>query len=86
VSANDQSAYLPQQGVSASQALQAFTLGAAYAGAEEHCSGRIAPGCRADLTIFGADPIDWPASDLSSLPVAGTLVAGRPVHLLPSLT
>jgi len=86
VSANDQSAYLPQQGVSASQAFQAFTLGAAYAGAEEHCSGRIAPGCRADLTIFGADPIDWPASDLSSLPVAGTLVAGRPVHLLPSLT
>ncbi|WP_250447592.1 amidohydrolase, partial [Actinotalea sp. C106] len=41
--------------------------------------GRVAVGEAADLVVLDADPTD-PATDLRSMPVAGTLLAGRWTH------
>jgi predicted amidohydrolase YtcJ len=72
--------YLADQAVSGLQALAAFTLGPAMAAAEENVAGRVTPGRRADLTVFAGDPLICSPDELSQLPVAATVVAGRIVH------
>jgi predicted amidohydrolase YtcJ len=70
----------PDQRLSGLQALEGYTTGAARVVGEAATSGRIAPGMRADLTAFAADPVDTPADELVDLPVRLAIVAGRVVH------
>jgi hypothetical protein len=77
-----EAAFEPDQCLTAEQALEGYTTGAAAVVGESDLSGRIAPGMRADLTAFAADPVDTPADELPSLPVAMTVVGGRVVHRL----
>ncbi|MFJ6015815.1 amidohydrolase [Streptomyces sp. NPDC092952] len=70
----------PEQALTALQALQGMTLNPARAAGEEHESGRLAPGYRADLTVFAENPLTTPATDLAGLPVLLTVVDGRPTH------
>ncbi|MGW9209521.1 amidohydrolase [Embleya sp. NPDC055664] len=76
----DRVAYGASAGLTARQALAGYTTQAAYAAGEERVAGRIAVGCRADLTVFGGDPLTCPPDDLPELPVTATVVAGRVVH------
>ena len=69
--------FLPDQAVSADQALAGYTTEAARVVGEEHLSGRIAPGLRADLTGLGADPVDCPADELPGVPTRLTVVDGE---------
>jgi predicted amidohydrolase YtcJ len=73
---------LPEQALTPLQALEGYTSEAARAISEEHLSGRIAPGYRADLTAFAEDPVECDADDLVRLPVCLTVVDGRVVHRL----
>jgi predicted amidohydrolase YtcJ len=68
-----------EQALTPLQALEGYTTGAAATVSEGHVSGRIAPGYRADLTGFAADPVDTDADELVGLPVLMTVVAGRVV-------
>jgi predicted amidohydrolase YtcJ len=68
------------QALTALQALEGYTTGAASAISEDAVSGRIKPGYRADLTGFAADPVETDADDLLGLPVLMTVVDGRIVH------
>ncbi|CAN5741534.1 amidohydrolase [soil metagenome] len=70
----------PEQCLSAMDTLHGYTVEAARAVAEEHFSGRIAPGFRADLTAFAEDPVDTAADDLIDLPVRMTVVDGEIVY------
>jgi predicted amidohydrolase YtcJ len=70
----------PTQGVTPLQALRGYTMEAAYAVSEEAVAGRIAPGLRADLTVFAGDPLHVPPDDLAALPVHLTMVDGRVVY------
>jgi predicted amidohydrolase YtcJ len=70
----------PQQGLTAMEALLGYTAAPAYAAGHEAIAGRVAPGRRADLTVFGADPTAVTPSDLASLPVHLTVVDGRVRH------
>lgn len=70
----------PGQALTALEALQAVTLDPAYAAGEEHESGRLAIGHRADLTVFAENPLTTPAVDLVGLPVVLTVVDGRTTH------
>ncbi|WP_445524107.1 amidohydrolase [Streptomyces cyslabdanicus] len=72
--------HLPGQALTPLQALRGYTVGAAYGAGEEAVAGRIAPGLRADLTVFAGDPLNCPADELPRLPVAATVVDGRVVH------
>jgi predicted amidohydrolase YtcJ len=76
----DAAAFEPEQQLTAQQALEGYTTTAATVVGEQERSGRIAPGMRADLTAFAADPVDTPADELVDVPVLLTVVAGRVVH------
>ncbi|GAA5124618.1 amidohydrolase [Alloalcanivorax gelatiniphagus] len=76
--------YGPGQALTPAQALAAYTRGPAYAAGEEAVSGCIAVGCRADLTVFGADPLVTAADVLPDVPVRATIVGGHLVHMAPA--
>lgn len=71
--------FIPEQALSAIEALEGYTTEAARVLGEEHVSGRIAPGMRADFTGLGADPADCPADELPDVPVRLTVVDGEVV-------
>lgn len=66
----------PGQALTARQALHGYTTAPARAASAEHVSGRIAPGCRADLTAFAASPLQTPPADLPDVPITLTTVDG----------
>ncbi|MFD5102366.1 amidohydrolase [Streptomyces albidochromogenes] len=70
----------PEQALSASRALRAMTVNAAFAAGEERQAGRIAVGYRADLSVFAENPLTTGATDLPDLPVLLTVLDGRPTH------
>ncbi|MGV9454530.1 amidohydrolase [Streptomyces sp. NPDC003635] len=70
----------PEQALTALEALQGMTVNAAYAAGEEHESGRLRVGHRADLTVFADDPLTTEATELADLPVLLTVVDGALTH------
>lgn len=64
------------------QALLGYTLGSARAIHAEADRGTLAPGKHADLVVLDADPFVVPPSELASIRVVETWVAGEPVHRL----
>jgi len=60
-------------------ALRAYTRGAAYAGFDEDRLGTIEPGKRADLVTLERSPWDHP-DDIEAIDVAATIVDGEVVH------
>ncbi|WP_067818589.1 amidohydrolase [Actinomadura kijaniata] len=75
----------PEQALTPLQALQGYTLSPAWVAAEEDRAGRLAPGHRADLTVFADNPLTVPDEDLAELPVLLTVVNARLTHRAPSL-
>jgi predicted amidohydrolase YtcJ len=71
--------FIPEQALSSLEALEGYTTEAARVLSEEHVSGRIAPGMRADFTGLGADPVDCPPDELPHVPVRLTVVDGEVV-------
>lgn len=72
--------WLPDQALTVSQALWAYTAGAAYAGGQEAHQGSLAPGKLADLVVLEDDPFTIPPERLAGARVAATLVGGELVH------
>jgi len=72
--------WLPDQKLSALEALRGFTADAAYAGFAENEVGRLAPGLRADLVILRGDPLAVAARDIPGLRVLSTWLDGRIVY------
>jgi hypothetical protein len=70
-------AFYPEQRVTASEALQRFTVGPAMAVGQDHVRGRILPGYLADLTVLADDPTRIAATKLYDLKVVATIVDGR---------
>jgi predicted amidohydrolase YtcJ len=67
----------PDQALTALEALEGYTTGAAIAIGESNVLGRIKPGYRADLTGFAADPVETDADALVDVPIVITIVDGR---------
>ncbi|MFD5432131.1 amidohydrolase family protein [Kitasatospora sp. NPDC127067] len=80
-----QAPHNPGQALTALESLLAMTANAARAAGEEQLAGRITVGHRADLTVFAADPLTTPATELADLPVLLTVLDGRPTHRSASL-
>ena len=72
--------WLPDQVLTAAEALHGFTAGAAWAAFDEDETGRLAPGLRADFVILGEDPLAVPGSELDTLTVRSTWLDGKPVY------
>ncbi|MEU8762960.1 amidohydrolase [Streptomyces sp. NPDC048659] len=64
-------------GLTGLMALEGMTTHAAFAAGEEHLTGRVAPGHRADLTAFALDPTEAPADETAEAPVRLTVTGGR---------
>ena len=66
----------PDERVSVEDGLRSYTYWAAYSTFDEHETGTITPGKRADLAILSADP----TVDLDAAEVVATMVAGEFVY------
>lgn len=70
----------PEQRLTARMALEGYTTHAAAADGLSAELGVLAPGARADLTVFADDPLELAPSALLTCPVLATHVGGEPAH------
>ncbi len=70
---------LPEEAVSASQALALYTVNAAYASFEEDIKGSIAPGKLADIVVLSKDPAQVPPERIKDIKVEMTILGGEVV-------
>ncbi|TYT27177.1 amidohydrolase [Luteimonas viscosa] len=71
--------WLPDQVLSAAEALRGFTADAAWAHRDEALTGRLAPGLQADFVVLAQDPLAIDAAELHALEIRSTWVDGKPV-------
>jgi predicted amidohydrolase YtcJ len=81
----DAEPFLPDERLDLAAALDAFTIGSAYALRLEAETGSVTPGKLADLAVLDRDPFDPAAGPIGGARVLATLVEGVPVHADPSL-
>jgi predicted amidohydrolase YtcJ len=72
--------WLPDQKLTAAEALAGFTSGAAYAAHEAERRGRLLPGHAADLTLLSIDPLVCDPLQLLNARVLGTVIDGELVY------
>ncbi|MBW3549461.1 MAG: amidohydrolase [Proteobacteria bacterium] len=75
--------WLPQEKLTAYEALRGFTLDAAYAGFAEDEVGSLEVGKRADFVLLAQDPLAIPEQQLRDLTVLATYVDGDEVYRAP---
>jgi predicted amidohydrolase YtcJ len=69
--------WIPAQRVSLAQALAAYTLGPAFAAGLEDQTGRLEPGCLADLIVLQSDPFNDSPDLLHTICPLATMVGGE---------
>jgi len=67
----------PEQCLTMREALEGYTLGAAYAAGRENQLGRLSPGFFADLIVLEKDPFTCPPDDLLTMQSAATMLGGE---------
>jgi predicted amidohydrolase YtcJ len=72
--------WLPEQRVTLAEAVEAYTLGAAYAGRREKTEGSIEPGKLADLVIVSQNIFEVDPHAIAKTKVVKTIVGGRVVY------
>lgn len=72
--------WIPQERLSAEEALRAYTIGAAYAGGEEAIKGSLSPGKLADVAVLSRDILAIPPDEILETEVVATLLDGRFVY------
>jgi predicted amidohydrolase YtcJ len=68
--------WYPTERIGLQQALEAYTLGAAYTAGLESRLGMISPGYLADLIVLDTDPFKVPPNSLKDLHPSATMVGG----------
>jgi predicted amidohydrolase YtcJ len=69
--------WVPEEKLTVHEAVEAYTLGAAYAAGMESRLGRLASGYLADLIVLETDPFTCPVQELLSLQSSATMVGGE---------
>jgi len=72
--------WVPAQKVSVAEALEAYTVGAAYAEFQEREKGMIRAGKLADLVLLSGDPLKVRPEGIRDLKVVMTIVGGKIVY------
>lgn len=72
--------WIPSERVELSEAIEAWTGGAAFAEHAEAHKGALGPGMAADVAVLDRDLGATPREELGAISVRLTLVGGRPVH------
>jgi predicted amidohydrolase YtcJ len=71
---------VPEQKITVKEAVEAYTLGSAYAEFQEKEKGSIAPGKLADLVILDRDIFSINPTTIRDVRVVTTIVGGRVVY------
>lgn len=71
--------FFPEQCVSREEALQTYTINAAYSAFEESSKGSLVPGKLADITVWSKDLLRCPETEIKSAVVCLTVVGGQVV-------
>ena len=71
---------MPQECVTLPQAVEAYTLGAAYAGRREKTEGSIEPGKLADLIVVSRNIFEIDPHTIAQTKVVKTIVGGKIVY------
>ncbi|MBE3072542.1 MAG: amidohydrolase [Acidobacteria bacterium] len=71
--------WVPAQKITVEEAIEGYTVGAAYAEFQESAKGSISAGKLADIVILGADPFAIEPAALRNLAVDMTIVGGKVV-------
>lgn len=69
----------PQEKLTMAQAIEAYTMGSAYAEFQENSKGSIEAGKLADMTVMEKDLFAIPKKDILNTPVALTILNGKVV-------
>jgi predicted amidohydrolase YtcJ len=72
--------WMPEQRLTLAQAVEGYTLGAAYAGRREKTEGSIEPGKLADLIIVSQNIFEIDPHAIAQTKVVKTIVGGRVVY------
>jgi predicted amidohydrolase YtcJ len=72
--------WYPEQRLTVSEAVYAYTMGAAYAGGEEALKGSLIPGKLADLVLLDRDIFQIEPMDILHTHVLATMVGGKFVY------
>jgi predicted amidohydrolase YtcJ len=75
-----QEGFVPSQRLSVAEAVDAYTIGAAFAGRREKSEGSIEAGKAADLIIVSQDIFEIDAHQIGQTKVVTTIVGGRLVY------
>jgi predicted amidohydrolase YtcJ len=70
----------PEECISPTEALKAYTVDAAYCSFEEDVKGSIEPGKLADFTILSENPLTLPKERIKEIEVLQTVVGGKQVY------
>jgi hypothetical protein len=73
----DRPPWHPEECLNVDQAVEAYTIGAAYAVEQENQRGRLRPGMFADLVVLSEDLLNLPAEAICRVRVVGTMVGGE---------
>ena len=78
--------FLPEQAITLSEALSAYTAGTAYQAGDEGAAGTLTVGAAADLVVTSEDVTRVPPDRLHQVEVVGTWLRGTAVHRGADLT
>jgi predicted amidohydrolase YtcJ len=78
--------FVPSERITLPQTIEAYTLGAAYAGHREKTEGSLEPGKLADLIILNQDLFKIPANQADKTRVLLTMVGGKVVYQAAGFT
>ncbi len=81
---NPPGGFVPRERISLQDAIQAYTLGAAYAGHREKTEGSIEPGKVADLIVLSQDLFKIEPNQMANTEVLLTMVGGKVVYQSPT--
>ena len=72
--------WVPEQKLTVQEAVEAYTMGSAYAEFEENEKGSITPGKLADMVLLGDDIFEIAPAKIKTVQVELTVVGGRVVY------
>ena len=76
--------YQPQEKITLSEAIYAYTQASAFAEFREHIKGRLEPGFLADIIVLDRDPFESTPQQLLHIRVLRTIVNGDTVYEAPT--
>ena len=78
--------WFPEQKLTVAEAIEAHTMGSAYAEFQDTVKGSITPGKLADFVLLSEDVLSIPVTELRNVHALGTWVGGVRVYEAPAAT